>query len=86
MKLWAVWGYYDVRQELRGIVCGMKNIEIYEGTKNEAIKYARRLANDGVVYSCIGLDTSKLPTLDIKELEEMYYHDEGGFIEAYKLD
>lgn len=126
MKLWAVWGYDDIYGGLHG----MKEVEIYEGTENEAIEYARELAdsvissysdiydaledsvreycedegiemgigseeeddireefyNDDMVYGCIELDITKLPTLDIEELEKMYYNDEDGFIEAYKLD
>ena len=126
MKLWAVWGYDDIYGGLHG----MKEVEIYEGTENEAIEYARELAdsvissysdiydaledsvreycedegiemgigseeeddireefyNDDMVYGCIELDVSKLPTLDIEELEKMYYNDEDGFIEAYRLD
>lgn len=126
MKLWAVWGYDDIYGGLHG----MKEVEIYEGTENEAIEYARELAdsvissysdiydaledsvreycedegiemgvgseeeddireefyNDDMVYGCIELDVSKLPTLDIEELEKMYYNDEDGFIEAYRLN
>lgn len=126
MKLWAVWGYDDIYGGLHG----MKKVEIYEGTENEAIEYARELAdsvissysdiydaledsvreycedegiemgvgseeeddireefyNDDMVYGCIELDVNKLPTLDIEELEKMYYNDEDGFIEAYRLD
>ena len=126
MKLWAVWGYDDIYGGLHG----MKKVEIYEGTENEAIEYARELAdsvissysdiydaledsvreycedegiemgvgseeeddireefyNDDMVYGCIELDINKLPTLDIEELEKMYYNDEDGFIEAYRLD
>lgn len=126
MKLWAVWGYDDIYGGLHG----MKEVEIYEGTENEAIEYARELAdsvissysyiydaledsvreycedegiemgvgseeeddireefyNDDMVYGCIELDVTKLPTLDIEELEKMYYNDEDGFIEAYRLD
>ena len=126
MKLWAVWGYDDIYGGLHG----MKEAEIYEGTENEAIEYARELAdsvissysdiydaledsvreycedegiemgvgseeeddirkeiyNDDMVYGCIELDVNKLPTLDIEELEKMYYNDEDGFIEAYRLD
>lgn len=126
MKLWAVWGYDDIYGGLHG----MKEVGIYEGTENEAIEYARELAdsvissysdiydalkdsvreycedegiemgigseeeddireefyNDDMVYGCIELDTTKLPTLDIEELEKMYYNDEDGFIEAYGLD
>ena len=126
MKLWAIWGYDNIYGGLNG----MKEVEIYEGTENEAIEYARELAdsvissysdiydaledsvreycedegiemgvgseeeddireefyNDDMVYGCIELDVSKLPTLDIEELEKMYYNDEDGFIEAYRLD
>ena len=126
MKLWAVWGYDDIYGGLHG----MKEVEIYEGTENEAIEYARELAdsvissysdiydaledsvreycedegiemgvgseeeddireefyNDDMVYGCIELDVTKPPTLDIEELEKMYYNDEDGFIEAYRLD
>ena len=126
MKLWAVWGYDDIYGGLHG----MKEVEIYEGTENEAIEYARELAdsvissysdiydtledsvreycedegiemgigseeeddireeiyNDDMVYGCIELDVTKLPTLDIEELEKMYYNDEDGFVEAYRLD
>ena len=126
MKLWAVWGYDDIYGGLHG----MKEVDIYEGTENEAIEYARELAdsvissysdiydaledsvreycedegiemgvgseeeddireefyNDDMVYGCIELDVNKLPTLDIEELEKMYYNDEDGFIEAYRLD
>ncbi len=126
MKLWAVWGYDDIYGGLHG----MKEVEIYEGTENEAIEYARELAdsvissyseiydaledsvreycedegiemgvgseeeddireefyNDDMVYGCIELDVNKLPTLDLEELEKMYYNDEDGFIEAYRLD
>lgn len=126
MKLWAVWGYDDIYGGLHG----MKEVEIYEGTENEAIEYARELAdsvissysdiydaledsvreycedegiemgvgseeeddireefyNDDMVYGCIELDVTKLPTLDLEELEKMYYNDEDGFIEAYRLD
>jgi len=126
MKLWAVWGYDDIYGGLHG----MKEVEIYEGTENEAIEYARELAdsvissysdiydaledsvreycedegiemgvgseeeddireefyNDDMVYGCIELDVNKLPTLDIGELEKMYYNDEDGFVEAYRLD
>ena len=126
MKLWAVWGYDDIYGGLHG----MKEVEIYEGTENEAIEYACELAdsvissysdiydalensvreycedegiemgigseeeddireefyNDDMVYGCIELDVNKLPTLDIEELEKMYYNDEDGFIEAYRLD
>lgn len=126
MKLWAVWGYDDIYGGLHG----MKEVEIYEGTENEAIEYAHELAdsvissysdiydaledsvreycedegiemgigseeeddirkefyNDDMVYGCIELDVNKLPTLDIEELEKMYYNDEDSFIEAYRLD
>ena len=126
MKLWAVWGYDDIYGGLHG----MKEVEIYEGTENEAIEYARELAdsvissysdiydaledsvreycedegiemgvgseeeddireefyNDDMVYGCIELDVTKLPTLDIEELEKMYYNDEDDFIETYRLD
>lgn len=126
MKLWAVWGYDDIYGGLHG----MKEVEIYEGTENEAIEYARELAdsvissysdiydaledsvreycedegiemgigseeeddireefyNDDMVYGCIELDVTKFPTLDLEELEKMYYNDEDGFIEAYRLD
>ena len=126
MKLWAVWGYDNIYGGLHG----MKEVEIYEGTENEAIEYARELAdsvissysdiydaledsvreycedegiemgvgseeeddireeiyNDDMVYGCIELDVTKLPTLDIEELEKMYYNDEDDFIETYRLD
>ena len=126
MKLWAIWGYDDIYGGLHG----MKEVGIYEGTENEAIEYARELAdsvissysdiydvledsvreycedegiemgvgseeeddireeiyNDDMVYGCIELDVNKLPTLDLEELEKMYYNDEDGFIEAYRLD
>ena len=126
MKLWAVWGYDDIYGGLHG----MKEVEIYEGTENEAIEYARELAdsvissysdiydaledsvreycedegiemgigseeeddireefyNDDMIYGCIELDVTKLPTLDLEKLEKMYYNDEDGFIEAYRLD
>ena len=126
MKLWAIWGYDDIYGGLHG----MKEVEIYEGTENEAIEYARELAdsvissysdiydaledsvreycedegiemgvgsqeeydireefyNDDMIYGCIELDVNKLPTLDLEELEKMYYNDEDGFIEAYRLD
>ena len=126
MKFWAVWGYDDIYGGLHG----MKEVEIYEGTENEAIEYARELAdsvissysdiydaledsvreycedegiemgigseeeddirkefyNDDMVYGCIELDVNKLPTLDLEELEKMYYNDEDGFIETYRLD
>ena len=126
MKLWAVWGYDNIYGGLHG----MKEVEIYEGTENEAIEYARELAdsvissysdiydtledsvreycedegiemgvgseeeddireefyNDDMVYGCIELDVNKLPTLDIEELEKMYYNDEDDFIETYRLD
>lgn len=119
-------GYDDIYGGLHG----MKEIEIYEGTENEAIEYARELAdsvisshsdiydaledsvreycedegiemgigseeeddirkefyNDDMVYGCIELDVNKLPTLDIEELEKMYYNDEDDFIETYRLD
>jgi len=42
--------------------------------------------NNDMVYGCIKLDVTKLPTLNIEELEKMYYNDEDGFIEAYRLD
>ena len=126
MKLWAVWGYDNIYGGLHG----MKEVEIYEGTENEAIEYAREFAdsvissysdiydtledsvreycedegiemgvgseeeddireeiyNDDMVYGCIELDVNKLPTLDIEELEKMYYNDEDDFIETYRLD
>ena len=125
-KLWAVWGYDD----MYGGLHGMKEVEIYEGTENEAIQYARELANsvissysdiydaledsvreycedegiemgvgseeendireefynDDMIYGCVELDVNKLPTLDLEELEKMYYNDEDDFIEAYRLD
>ena len=126
MRLWAVWGYDDIYGGLHG----MKEIGIYEGTENEAIEYARELANnvissysdiydvledsvreycedegiemgvgskeeddireefynDDMVYGCIELNVNKLPTLDLEELEKIYYNDEDDFIEAYRLD
>jgi len=126
MRLWAVYGYDDVFGGLHG----MKEIDIYEGTENEAIEYARELAdsvicsysciydaledsvreycedegiemgvgseeeddireelyNEAMVYGCIELDVNKLPTLDLEELKKMYYNDEDGFIETYRLD
>ena len=125
-KLWVVWGYDD----MYGGLHGMKEVEIYEGTENEAIQYARELANsvissysdiydaledsvreycedegiemgvgseeendireefynDDMIYGCVELDVNKLPTLDLEELEKMYYNDEDDFIEAYRLD
>lgn len=126
MKLWAVWGYDDIYGGLHG----MKEVDIYEGTEQEAINYAYELANsvissysriydiledsireccedegiemgigseeeddirkefynDDMVYGCIELDVNKLPTLDLEELEKMYYNDEDDFIKAYRLD
>lgn len=126
MKLWAVWGYDDIYGGLHG----MKEVGIYEGTEDEAIGYARELAdsvvtsysdiyddleesvreycedegiemgigseeegdireeiyNDDMVYGCIELDVTKLPTLDLEKLEKMYYNDEEDFIKAYKLN
>ena len=46
----------------------------------------KEIYNDDMVYGCIELDVNKLPTLDLEELEKMYYNDEDGFIEAYRLD
>jgi hypothetical protein len=126
MKLWAVWGYDDIYGGLHG----MKEVEIYEGTEDEAMQYGYELAdsvvysyhqiydtleesvkeeceaegiemginsdeeddirdeiyNSDMVYGCIELDLNKLPTLDIDELNRMFYNDEDGFIEAYRLD
>lgn len=126
MRLWAVWGYDDIYGGLHG----MKEIGIYEGTENEAIEYARELAdsvissysdiydaledsvreycedegiemgvgskeeddireefyNDDMIYGCIELNVNKLPTLDLEELEKIYYNDEDDFIKAYRLD
>jgi hypothetical protein len=39
-----------------------------------------------MVYGCIELDVNKLPTLDLEELENMYYNNEDDFIETYRLD
>ena len=50
MRLWAVCGYDNVFGGLHG----MKEIDIYEGTENEAIEYARELADSVICsYSCI---------------------------------
>lgn len=42
MKLWAVYGYDDIY----GGSYGMKEVDIFEGTEDEAIEYARELANN----------------------------------------
>lgn len=39
-----------------------------------------------MVYGCIELDLAKLPTLDIDELDKMYYDYEEEFIEKYRLE
>lgn len=50
MRLWAVCGYDDVF----GGLYGMKEVDIYEGTEDGAIEYARALADDVInSYSCI---------------------------------
>ena len=68
MKLWVVWGYDDIYGGLHG----MKETEIYEGTENEAIEYARELA-DSVIssYSAIydALEESVQETCEAEGIE-----------------
>jgi len=76
---------YDALEDSVREYCEDEGIEMGVGSEEED-DIREEFYNDDMVYGCIELDITKLPTLDIEELEKMYYNDEDGFIEAYRLD
>ena len=97
MKLWVVWGHDDIYGGLHG----MKEIDIYEGTEQEAINYAYELADSVVssysqIYDILedsvreycedeGIEMG-IGSEEEDDIREEIYNDEDGFIEAYRLD
>lgn len=76
---------YDALEDSVREYCEDEGIEMGIGSEEED-DIREEFYNNDMVYGCIELDITKLPTLDIEELEKMYYNDEDGFIEAYRLD
>lgn len=76
---------YDALEDSVREYCEDEGIEMGVGSEEED-DIREEFYNDDMVYGCIELDVNKLPTLDLEELEKMYYNDEDGFIEAYRLD
>lgn len=86
------------RELADNVICSYSNIydtlensireycEFYGIESEEEDDIREEFYNDDMVYGCIELDVNKLPTLDIEELEKMYYNDEDDFIETYRLD
>ena len=70
MKLWVVWGYDDIY----GGFHGMKEVEIYEGTENEAIEYARELA-DSVIGSYSDIYDAKYIGRGVTRYIQAYWED-----------
>jgi len=79
--------YPDIHNALEELVrecCEDDGIEI--GTGSELEENIREDLYEGdITYDCIELDVNKLPTLNIKELERMYYNNDN-FIKTYKLN
>lgn len=76
---------YDALEESVKEECEAEGIEMGIGSEDED-DIRDEIYNSDMVYGCIELDVNKLPTLDIDELDRMFYNDEDGFIEAYRLD
>lgn len=76
---------YDALEDSVRKYCEDEGIEMGIGSEEED-DIREELYNEDMVYSCIELDVTKLPTLDIEELAKMYYNDEDDFIEAYRLN
>lgn len=80
--------YYQIYEALEDSVreyCEFEGIEMGASSEEENdIRY--EIYNEDMVYGCIELDEEKLPTLDIDELDKLYYRDEEDFIEKYKLE
>lgn len=86
------------RELADNVICSYSNIydtlensireycEFYGIESEEEDDIREEFYNNDMIYGCIELDVNKLPTLDIEELEKMYYNDEDDFIEAYRLD
>ena len=75
---------YDALEDSIREYCEDEGIEMGVDSEEENdIRY--EVYNEDMVYGCIELDKEKLPTLNIEELDKLYYRDEEGFIEKYKL-
>lgn len=84
----VVTSYRDIYEDLEESVreyCEDEGIEMGIGSEEEG-DIREEIYNDDMIYGCIELDVTKLPTLDFDKLEMMYYNDEDGFIEAYRLN
>ena len=75
---------YDALEDSVREYCEDEGIEMGTDSEEESnIRY--EVYEEDMVYGYIELDKEKLPTLDIDELDKLYYCDEEGFIEKYKL-
>lgn len=84
----VVTSYSDIYDDLEESVreyCEDEGIEMGIGSEEEG-DIREEVYNDDMVYGCIELDVTKLPTLDLEKLERMYYNEEDDFIKAYKLN
>ena len=80
--------YSDIQDALEDSIreyCEDEGIEMGVGSEEED-DIREEIYNDDMIYGCIELDVNKLPTLNIEELEMIFYNDEDDFIETYRLD
>ncbi len=80
--------YSEIADELEETIkedCEFNNINYYED-EDEVWSIREQVYDDDIDYEYVELDVNKLPTLNIKKLEEMLYDDKDSFIDAYRLD
>lgn len=64
--------------------CEDQDIPFGFNTSEEA-EIREQIYEEDMIYGYVELDTKKLPSLDIGELEALYMKDEEDFIEQYRI-
>lgn len=72
-----------IEEEVRSI-CEFYDID-YEKEASEVDSIRSQITSEDTAWTCTELDESKLPTLNIRKLEQMFYDNPEEFLEKYAL-
>ena len=65
--------------------CEFNDINYYED-EDGVWSIREQIYDEDIEFEYVELDISKLPTLDIQTLEEMFYNDKEEFLDNYRLN
>ncbi len=76
----------DILEEEVKDLCDYNEIDYEdEDNEDEIENFRTRVYDEDIVTECIELDTTKLPTLNLDKLYNMFYNTPHDFLEKYSL-